>query len=112
MNRKTSTVSVTILDKEYQVACPPEQQAELLMAARHLDEQMRLIRETGKVIGLERIAVMAALNISHELLSARSAEKSVTDSASSGNAPDAGAINGLNDKLDRALHQLRQMEIG
>ena len=64
------TVSVHILDKEYQVACPAEQEAELIVSASYLDRQMRTIRETGKVIGLERIAVMAALNISHELLRA------------------------------------------
>ncbi|HBQ41790.1 MAG TPA: cell division protein ZapA, partial [Halieaceae bacterium] len=65
-----NTVSVHILDKEYQVACPEDQQAELIISARYLDKQMRAIRDTGKVIGLERIAVMAALNISHELLKA------------------------------------------
>ena len=51
MSARGNTVSVKILDKEYQVACPPEQQAELLLSARHLDEQMRAIRATGKVIG-------------------------------------------------------------
>ncbi len=58
-----NTVTVTILDKEYQVACPEEQQAELIVSAKYLDKQMRSIRDSGKVVGLERIAVMAALNI-------------------------------------------------
>ena len=62
-----NTVTVKILDKDYQVACPREQEAELVVSAKYLDKQMRSIRETGKVIGLERIAVMAALNISYEL---------------------------------------------
>ena len=53
------TVTVKILEKEYQVACPEEQEAELVVSAKYLDKQMRSIRETGKVIGLERIAVMA-----------------------------------------------------
>ena len=65
-----NTITVNILDKEYQVACPEEQQAELIVSAKYLDKQMRTIRDTGKVIGLERIAVMAALNISYELLQA------------------------------------------
>ena len=118
--RNASTFSVTILDKEYQVACPPEQQAELLLSARHLDEQMRAIRSTGKVIGLERIAVMAALNISHELLQTRNGLRSADDGqdpedATRGegdSAPDPGGVASLNAKLDEALHKLRQLEIG
>ncbi len=126
---KASTFSVTILDKEYQVACPPEQQAELLLSARHLDEQMRAIRSTGKVIGLERIAVMAALNISHELLQTRNgagtgdggghaAGDGSNATSASGEVPaelseaEARGVAGLNAKLDEALHQLRQLEIG
>jgi cell division protein ZapA len=58
-----STVSIRILDKEYQVQCPPDQQDALLAAARDLDQRMREIRRSGNVIGLERIAVMAALNL-------------------------------------------------
>jgi cell division protein ZapA len=112
-----TTFSVSILDKEYQVACPPEQQAELLLSARHLDEQMRAIRATGKVIGLERIAVMAALNISHELLQMRNgvAAGVPADPDDAGDAAAAGDSRGLaslNAKLDEALHQLRQIEIG
>ena len=56
-----NTVTVKILDKDYQVACPEEQEAELVVSAKYLDKQMRGIRNSGKVIGLERIAVMAAL---------------------------------------------------
>jgi cell division protein ZapA len=67
----TTTVSVKILDKEYQVSCPREEVEALTASARHLDQQMRQIRETGKVFGLDRIAVMAALNIAHELLTTR-----------------------------------------
>ena len=110
---KTQTVGVRILDKEYQVACPPEQQAELLLSAKHLDQQMRAIRETGKVIGLERIAVMAALNISHDLLRARNgAAPAQGPDAAGEDTPDARSIASLGAKLDRALHQLRQIEIG
>ncbi|MFZ5653293.1 MAG: cell division protein ZapA [Pseudomonadota bacterium] len=66
-----STVSIRILDKEYQVQCPPDQQDALLAAARDLDQRMREIRRSGNVIGLERIAVMAALNLAYELAQAR-----------------------------------------
>jgi cell division protein ZapA len=100
------TVTVKILDKEYQVACPEEQEADLIVSAKYLDKQMRDIRDTGKVIGLERIAVMAALNISYELLQA--SEQSGTGSA----PPEGESVGRLNRKLDDALYQLRQLEIG
>lgn len=63
-----NTVSVQILDKEYRVSCPADERANLESAARFLDGKMREIRNSGKVIGAERIAVMAALNIAHDLL--------------------------------------------
>jgi len=62
------TVAVTILDKEYLVASPEEEKDELEQSARYLDGKMREIRASGRVFGTERIAVMAALNIAHELL--------------------------------------------
>ena len=99
-----NTVTVRILDKDYQVACPAEQEAELVVSAKYLDKQMRGIRDSGKVIGLERIAVMAALNISYELLQA-SEDADV-------NQPSGDACKRLNRKLDDALHDLRQLEIG
>ncbi len=102
-----NTVSVHILDKEYQVACPEEQQAELIVSARYLDRQMRAIRDSGKVIGLERIAVMAALNISHELLKASDQGGGSASAAS----PDNQAVQGLQRKIDQAMYQLRQLEI-
>ena len=114
---KADAVAVSILGKEYQVACPAEQHAELLLSARYLDEQMRAIRATGKVIGLERIAVMAALNIAHELLRTRNA--AAADEAAPA-APahadtearaDCASLSSLNAKLDEALHQLRQLEM-
>ena len=97
-----STVIVTILEKEYQVSCPPEQKEELVQSARYLDTQMHKIRKTGKVIGLERIAVMAALNISHELLQA--------SNESEANSQKENVVT-LNQKIDEALYQLRQLEI-
>lgn len=101
---QANTVTVKILDKEYQVACPEDQESELASSAKYLDKQMRTIRDTGKVIGLERIAVMAALNISFELLQA---------SAQSGaNQGSSNALKQLNNKLDDALYDLRQLEIG
>jgi cell division protein ZapA len=60
-------VSIRILDKEYRIACAPHEQDGLRESARLLDGKMREIRKTGRVIGTDRIAVMAALNIAHEL---------------------------------------------
>ena len=102
-----STVTVNILDKEYQVSCPPEQEAELVVSASYLDKQMRSIRESGKVIGLERIAVMAALNISHELLQA-----SEHDDLGDGESVSGPEVDGLTKKVEEAIFSLRQMEIG
>ncbi|MBX9913464.1 MAG: cell division protein ZapA [Pseudomonadaceae bacterium] len=65
---QAKSVTVHILDKEYCIACPADERANLEGAARYLDGKMREIRASGKVIGADRIAVMAALNISHDLL--------------------------------------------
>lgn len=61
-------ICVRILEKEFRVACPKNQEHALREAAQYLDQQMRQIRQAGRVIGIERIAVMAALNITNELL--------------------------------------------
>jgi len=67
-----NTLEVKILDKEYLVACPDEKQKDLLEASRQLDQKMREIRSSGKVFGSERIAVMAALNLTYELMQSTS----------------------------------------
>ncbi len=64
---ESQTMIVRILDKDYHIACPASERANLEHAADYLDKKMRDIRRTGKVIGTERIAVMAALNITYEL---------------------------------------------
>lgn len=70
MNKPTIPLAVTvsILDKEYKVACPSGEKRALLDSAEYLDEKMRAIKDSGKTMGAERIAVLAALNITHELL--------------------------------------------
>ena len=69
MSSKINTLDVTILDRELRVACPEGEREELLDAVAYLNRKMVEIRDTGKIINAERIAIMAALNISHELLS-------------------------------------------
>ncbi len=71
MTTDASRVSVRILEKEYHVACPAEERAALLDSAEYLNRKMREIRDSGKVVGLDRIAVMAALNITNDLLLSR-----------------------------------------
>lgn len=60
------TVSVRLLDEEYQVSCEEREVDDLMASARDLDQRMRHIRESGKVFGVDRIAVMAALNVAHD----------------------------------------------
>ncbi|MDB9894244.1 cell division protein ZapA [Reinekea forsetii] len=86
------TLSVSILDRDYRVACPPGQEKQLSDAASTLNEKMKEIRDTGRVFGVERIAVMAALNLTHELLEAKPS-----------NDNDRSAIARLSAKLDAAM---------
>lgn len=95
-NPNANSVAIKILDREYVISCPPGEQGSLLDAARQLDVQMREIRKTGKTVGVERLAVMAALNISHELQSkTRELEKLKSEQAE--------LVKRLNGKLDEAL---------
>lgn len=105
-----NTVIVKLMDKDYQVACPEGQQEALAKSANYLDQQMRNIRANGKVIGLERIAVMAALNITNELL--QQAGPSVEIDATTSGNPNSRQLKSLNDKLEDALQRFRQLEIG
>ncbi|HUW25150.1 MAG TPA: cell division protein ZapA [Gallionella sp.] len=71
MNGSTKTLDIKLLDRELRVACSEEERGELLDAVAYLDKKMRGIRDAGKIVSVERIALMAALNITHELLSVK-----------------------------------------
>lgn len=89
-------VKVSILDREYAVACSEADKPGLIQAAAYLDGKMREIRAGAKLVGLERIAVMAALNIAHESLQARTELKQV--------GVDVGEeLRQMNAKLEAAL---------
>lgn len=75
MTQQIAQVSVRILDKEYQVACPASERTDLLDSAEILNEKMREIRDSGRVVGLDRIAVMAALNMANDLLRAQARDR-------------------------------------
>ncbi len=73
-------VSVRILEKEYQVACPANERTDLLDSAELLNAKMREIRDSGKVVGLDRIAVMAALNMANEMLRTKAKDEALETS--------------------------------
>ncbi len=77
MNDIAAQVSVRILDKEYQVACPPSERTDLLDSAEVLNTKMREIRDSGRIVGLDRIAVMAALNMANDLLHAKAKDEAL-----------------------------------
>lgn len=81
MSGRGTPISISILDKEYRIACSEGEQDTLRAAARFLNEQMRIVREGG-IIGNERIAVMAALNLASDLLACRSEKVDYTQRTS------------------------------
>ena len=101
---RVTRVSVRLLDREYQVACPAEERADLLDSAEYLDTKMREVRDGGKVVGLDRIAVISALNLANELIKLRR-NGSVVDS-------DLGSkIRTLRERVESALEKGQQLEL-
>jgi cell division protein ZapA len=96
MTQKSRAIDIKILGREFRVACSEEEEPALRRAVRFVDERMQAIHDQGKVIGLERIAIMAALNIAHEFLNANSA-------GSFDDVDLRGRISRLQDDVDRAL---------
>ncbi len=104
MTDKAEGVTIHILDKEYMIACAEDERHDLLRSADYLDKKMREIRDSGKIIGSDRIAIMAALNIAHELLSQNEPQGESSQDFNS-------RLRNIQDKIDRALFESRQMEI-
>jgi len=71
MSKEPRSLDVNIMGREFRVSCTEEERRDLLKAVDYLNAKMSEIRDSGKIIGVERIAIMAALNIAHEYLSAR-----------------------------------------
>jgi len=103
-------VTVTLLDKEYLVACSDEERQALLDAASFLNGKMREIRDTGKIIGTERIAVMAALNIAHDFLDKAPVKQPPRESSGNNDAI-SQRLKGLQNKIEDALFKTRQLEL-
>ena len=104
MKKPSKTVTVNIMDKEYRVACEPGEEDALLASALDLDERMRAIRQSGKIIGTERIAVMVALNMAHELLNLSNSNDEMEASLEK-------RMRNLRDQVEVALHQFNQLEL-
>ncbi len=104
MSEPARPLSVRILEKEYLVACAPDERTDLLDSAEFLNGRMKEIRDGGKIVGLDRIAVMAALNLAHEVLKLR--------------ARDVGAeqetghrLRALRERVESALEKGQQLEL-
>ena len=97
-------VNVRILDKEYPVACPAKERNDLIESAAYLNTKMREIRDGGKVVGADRIAVIAALNMANELVKLRSREQHLEG--------DVGVrLKGMRERVEKALEKGRQLEL-
>ena len=97
-------INIRVLDKDYQVACPVDEEAALLDSARLLDEKMREVRDTRKMVGADRVAVMAALNLAHDLLQLQS--------GAGGDEPGVnGKLRTLQNKVEAAITRSRQLEL-
>ncbi len=77
MTAQATPMTVRILDRDYQVACEEDEREALIAAADYVDRRMQEVRARGNVIGTDRVAVMAALNIAHDLLSLQESERAL-----------------------------------
>ncbi len=102
--KETKHVTVRILEKEYFVSCPSDERADLLDSAEYLNKKMREIRDTGKVVGADRIAVIAALNMANELLRLRKQESELQ-------GPVSGRVKNMRERVENALQRTRQLDL-
>jgi cell division protein ZapA len=97
-------VTIRILEKEYQVACPAEEKGDLIASAELLNKKMREIRDSGKVVGLDRVAVMAALNMANELLKRKGEDQELKEIVDL-------RVKAMTERLDSALGASRQLNL-
>ena len=101
MSTQKESVKVSIMQREFTVACTEEERQGVVEAAAYLDKQMRTVSGGAKVLGIDRCAIMAGLNISHELLTLR---KSVEDSEQM-----SARLESLHQQIDDAVTNIQQM---
>lgn len=104
MTDQHAHVSVRILDKEYQVACPADERTDLLDSAEILNARMREIRDGGNIVGLDRIAVMAALNMANDLIHAQARDQALDGDFSE-------RLKLISDRVDNVLSDTRQRDL-
>lgn len=104
MSEQATPISIEIMDNLYRVSCPESEREALLEAAQYLNNAMQEIRDTGKILGMERVAVIAALNISYDLLKCR---RETNDSVDLTNE----RIQGLLQKVENVLSKSPKMEV-
>jgi cell division protein ZapA len=104
MSENPARVSVRILEKEYQIACHTDERADLLDSAELLNSRMREIRDGGKVVGLDRIAVIAALNMANELIRFRNRDGHLESEVGS-------RLRILRERVESALEKGQQLEL-
>ena len=97
-------VSVRIMEKEYVIACPYDYRSALLDAAEFLNARMREIRDSGRVVGIDRIAVMAALNLAHEYLKGKDRESRLDNGVGQ-------RLRALRERVEGALGKSQQLEL-
>jgi len=102
--KEPAHVTVRILEKEYFVSCPADERADLLDSAEYLNKKMREIRDTGKVVGADRIAVMAALNMANELLRLRKQDAELQGAVT-------GRVKHMRERVEGALQRTRQLDL-
>lgn len=104
MTEQIAQVSVRILDKEYQVACPAEERTDLLDSAEILNNKMREIRDSGRIVGLDRIAVMAALNMANDLIHAKARDQELEGGISD-------RLKLISDRVENVLSGTQQLDL-
>jgi cell division protein ZapA len=102
--KESAHVTVRILEKEYFVSCPADERADLLDSAEYLNKKMREIRDTGKVVGADRIAVIAALNMANELLRLRKQDAELQGAVT-------GRVKQMRERVEGALQRTRQLDL-
>ena len=104
MSKSSNAVKITILDKDYLVSCTDDEKDALDASVKHLSQKMSEIRSSGKVVGIDRIAVMAGLNLAHEAIQSGTVKSSAEDSV-------GARLSELNTRIEDALASYRQAEM-
>jgi len=105
--QEQARVSVRIMEKEYVIACPYEERTALLDTAEFLNSRMREVRDSGKVVGLDRIAVMVALNLANELLRLKNHDTKIEKLESEA----TGRVRALRERVEGAIERGQQLEL-